>query len=315
MKAAIYYAYGSAENLQIADLPMPTIQPDELLVKVHATAMNPKEVFERKGRFKHLTGDNFPKMGGYDFAGEVIEVGDNVTHLAVGDVVYGMLNGWNGGAHAEFYAAKGSGTARIPAGLSFTEVAAMPLAMLTSYQALLNIGQMQPGQRVLINGASGGVGTFGIQIAKAFGATVTAVCSYRNVDLVTELGADNVIDYTSQDVLAVDEPYDIFFDAFGNFEFGKVRHLLTPNGYYITTVLRQHIFRDQELTKGDDGQKARLVLVEPRAHELDELRVLIERGEIRPIIDKIYPLDQIADAHRHLETKRTRGKVVIQIRA
>ncbi|MGB1249508.1 MAG: NAD(P)-dependent alcohol dehydrogenase [Candidatus Promineifilaceae bacterium] len=313
MKAAIFNAYGSADELQIADLPIPVIQSDELLVKVHASAMNPKEVFIRKGRFKHLSGDDFPQLGGFDFAGEVVEVGDDVAHLAVGDAVYGMLDGWAAGTHAEYYAAKGKGTARMAQGLSFTEAAAMPLAMLTAYQALLQIGRMQPNQRVLVNGASGGVGTFAVQIAKAFGASVTAVCSYRNIDLVKELGADKVIDYTAQAVLAPDDPYDIFFDAFGNFEFGNVQHLLTPQGFYISTVLRQHIFRDQALTQHNDGQKARLILVAPSSADLDALAPMIERGEIRPIIDKIYPLDQIADAHRHLETKRTRGKVVVQI--
>ena len=313
MKAAIFNEYGSAENLHIADIPMPSIRADEVLVKVHASAMNPKEVFLRKGRFKHLSGDDFPKLVGFDFAGEVVEVGSEVTHLAVGEAVYGMLDGWQGGSHAEYYAAKGNGTACIPNGLSYAEAAAMPLAMLTSYQALLQIGQMQAGQRVLVNGASGGVGTFAIQIAKAYGATVTAVCSYRNVELVKALGADNVLDYTAQDVLAADESYDIFFDAFGNFEFGKVQHLLTPTGTYITTVLRQHIFRDQELTKHSEGQKAHLVIVQPSAVDLDVLKPMIEGGQIRPIIDKIYPLNQITDAHRHLETKRTRGKVVVQI--
>ena len=313
MKAAIYDAYGGADTLRIADIEKPVIGEDELLVRVRAAAVNPKDVFIRKGRFAQWTGHAFPMQTGFDFAGEVADVGSKASGLQIGEPVYGMLDGWLGRTCAEFVAAKPHQLSRKPANLSFEEAAALPLASLTALQALRDEAGIKEKSRVCINGASGGVGSLAVQIAKIFGATVTAISSAQNHPFLQSLGADECIDYHRTDVTQGHSAVDIFFDVFGNRPFDQVQPILTDAGIWVSTVLKAEVVQAVERTKDSTGQKARMVIVLAERKDLELLCRWAEGGLIKPVIHDIYPLAQIADAHRQQETKHTRGKLIVRI--
>jgi NADPH:quinone reductase-like Zn-dependent oxidoreductase len=190
--------------------------------------------------------------------------------------------------------------------------AAVPLAAQTALQALRDSAQLKPGQKVLINGASGGVGVFAVQIAKILGAHVTAVCSHRNVDLVHELCADRVIDYTKTELVELPERFDAIFDVFGNYRFDKLKHLLTPQGTYVHTIPSSRIFQDIARTFVR-RKRAKLVIVKSRRAQLDWIRQQIDAGSLRVVVDRFFSLDEAAEAHRYMETKRARGKVVLEV--
>jgi len=235
MKAVFYNRYGSPDVLEIGELEKPTINDDEILVKAYASSVNPVDWKIRKGSLKIFTGKKFPKGVGADTVGTVVEVGEKVTGFDIGDEVYGKLSGFNGSACAEFIVAKPEDLAHKPKNLDYNEAAAVPLAALTAYQSLINQGGITKSSKVLVNGCSGGVGHFAVQIAKAMGADVTGVCSTKNVKLSKELGADKVIDYTKENVTDNDVKYDIFFDAVANQSYGKIKPILNKNGRYVTT--------------------------------------------------------------------------------
>jgi NADPH:quinone reductase-like Zn-dependent oxidoreductase len=215
MKAAIIHQYGEPDVLQIAEIPKPTLQNHQLLLKVHAASINPIDWKTRKGMLKFLINQKFPIALGFDVCGEVVEVGNQVTKFKPGDMVYGMVN-FPGGAYAEYAIVSESAAAFKPNNMTAEEAAALPVAALTALQSLRDLGGIQPGQKVLINGGSGGVGTYAVQIAKAYETEVTAVCSGKNLDLVKSLGADRAIDYTQQDFTTNSETYDIVFDTIAN---------------------------------------------------------------------------------------------------
>ncbi|NNE20079.1 MAG: NAD(P)-dependent alcohol dehydrogenase, partial [Myxococcales bacterium] len=244
-------------------------------------------------------------------AGEVVEVGLGAV-LAKGDQVYGMINDFAGRAYAEYAAVNCQQLAKAPASIELAVAAAVPLAAQTALQALRDDGQLQAGQAVLINGASGGVGVFAVQIAKILGAQVTAVCSHRNVELVTELGADRVIDYTKTELVDLDEQFDVVFDVFGNYRFEQLRTLLSARGTYVNTIPSARIFKDVARSFVR-RQRARLVIVKSRRDQLDWLRQQIDAGSLRVVVDRSFPLADVAEAHRYMETKRARGKVVLAV--
>lgn len=311
MRSVIFNAYGSVDVLDVVERPLPSVGPDDVLVRVRAAAANPKDTFIRKGRFKRLTGNTFPQTLGSDYAGDVLEVGANVAHVQPGDAVWGAINGWKGGAHATHVLVKGAQLAHKPESLSYGEATAIPLAAQTALQSLRDLGNIQAKNHVLINGASGGVGTFAVQIARIYHAQITATCSARNVVLVTDLGADSVIDYTQVDILKSGLSLDIFFDVFGNYSYGQVKHLLKRGGIYVTTVPNIRNFRQSAVRRILPGQSAYVVVVDSNTRDLNTLRQWVEDGKLRPVIDKVYPLDAIKSVHEHIQTKRTRGKVVI----
>jgi NADPH:quinone reductase-like Zn-dependent oxidoreductase len=309
MKSVVINRYGKPDVLEIVDLPMPQIKPDEVLIKIRFAGANPKDTFIRKGRFKLFTRNKFPLRLGSDLCGEVIEKGELVNHVAVGDVVWGAVNGWMGGAHAEYIAIKGAWIHHKPSNVSDAEAAALPIASLT---ALQSIATFTAGQRIFINGASGGVGSAAVQIAKALGLHITATCSERTAELVQSLGADELVDYTQQDITQYGKQFDGFFDVFGNFNFKQVKPLLSPNGIYVTTVPNPRNFFDVIRTRWT-SQKARLVVVKSNIADLDRLRAWVEAGQLKPIIDSTYPLAEIRAVHEKLQTKRTQGKIVIDL--
>jgi NADPH:quinone reductase-like Zn-dependent oxidoreductase len=313
MKAAVIRVFGSADQLAIIDLPRPEPAPDEVLVRVKAAAVNPKDTFIRKGYFKELTGTAFPMQTGFDFAGEVAAMGGEADAPAVGSAVYGMLDGWEGKTCAEFLTAKPHQLAHMPASLGFEEAAALPLAASTALQALRDQAGIASGHAVCINGAAGGVGAMAVQIAKILGAEVTAIGSAGNHDFLRALGADQCVDYHEEDITASERRFDIFFDVFGNQPFDKVKPILTPEGVWVSTVLQDHVLQSVEATQSSPGKKARLIIVSARRDDLDQIRQWVEAGKLNPIIYETYPLARIAEAHAQQETKHTRGKLVIRI--
>ncbi|MEH2076917.1 MAG: NAD(P)-dependent alcohol dehydrogenase [Nostoc sp.] len=310
MKAMVIRRYGATEVLQYEEVEQPKIEPTQLLVKVRASSVNPIDWKIRKGMLSLITGSKFPKILGFDVAGEVVEVGSQVRRFKPGDAIYGSTS-FPGGGYAEFAAVSENVVALKPANLNYEEAATVPLAALTALQALRDQGNIQTGQTVLINGAAGGVGIFAVQIAKALGTVVTGVSSTKNLDLVKSLGADRVIDYTQQDFAEDTAQYDIIFDAVGKRSLSETKKVLKPNGVYITTVPSPQVFLESVLTALLPGQKAKFLFEKPNAKDLLFLKELIEGGKIRAVIDRTYPLQELAAAHDYSETGRAVGKIAI----
>jgi len=313
MKAIAIRGYGSADVLQYEDLPQPKIKSDQLLVKVHASSVNPVDWKIRQGMLQLITGYAFPKILGFDLSGEVVEVGSAVTLFKPGDLIYGCLSVAFGGAYAEYAAVPEKVAALKPANMTFEEAASLPVAAGTSLQALRDLGNIQPLQKVLVNGASGGVGIFAVQLAKIFGAEVTAVCSSKNFDLVKSLGADRLIDYKQQNFTQDAARYDIIFDAVAKESFSSCKEVLKPNGIYITTLPTPDAFVQGALTALIPGKKAKFIVLNSNTEDFTYLKDLIEAGKMRTVIDRTFPLNELAAAHTYSENGRTVGKIAIAI--
>lgn len=283
-------------------------------MRVRAAALNPKDSFVRKGRFRLVSGRTFPKRVGADFAGEVVEVGAGVSGIAVGDRVFGMLKEWTyrRGTVAEYVAPRASEVARMPALLSFEEAAALPLVSLTALQALRDIAQVRAGDAVCVHGASGGVGTAAIQLAVALGAIVTTTSSAKNLELCRSLGSTETLDYAADTPFVSPRRYRVVLDAFGNLSFDGVKRVLTRDGIYVTTVPSVRIVRDSLRTLGRHP-RARLVVVRARRADLDGVARFVESGLLRPVVDRIVAFDDAIEGIRHLETKRSRGKIIVKV--
>jgi NADPH:quinone reductase-like Zn-dependent oxidoreductase len=312
MKAVLFDEYGTPDTLYIGDIDKPTIGADEVLVKVKACAVNPKDVFIRRGRFR-LFNPGFPKQTGFDFAGTVAERGVNVHHVQVGDAVFGHLDGFRGGTAAEYVKVNRTKVAHKPESLSIKEAAAVSLVSQTALQALRDEGHIESGMRVCINGASGGVGSMAVQIAAHYDTHITAISSEGNHDFCRDLGADTTVDYRTTDITRSDERFDIFFDVFGNHRYENIRPILTANGTYITTVPGPGIFMRQLWTGLTSSQKAKLVVVESRTSDLNLLSDWFNTGVLRPVIDSVFTLETIAEAHARQQTKHARGKIVVTV--
>ena len=311
MHAVVIDRYGGPEVLRLAMVPRPVPTRGQVLVRARFIGVNPKDIIVRKGKFKVATGRKFPLILGHDIAGEVVEAGPGAD-LEEGDLVYGMINDFAGRAYSEYAAVSCRQLALAPTSLGLDAAAAVPLAAQTALQALRDDAGLEPNQRVLINGASGGVGVFAIQIAKILGAHVTGVCSHRNTELIEELGADVVIDYGQTELVGLGERFDVIFDVFGNYHFEKLAHLLTPHGTYVHTIPSARIAKDVARTFVR-RKRARLVVVRSRREDLDWLRRHIDAGQIRVVVDRTFSLSDAAEAHRYMETKRARGKVVLRV--
>lgn len=313
MRAVRYDRFGPVDVLDVREAPDPRPRRGEVRVRVHAAALNPKDVLLRKGKLAWAGGRRFPKGTGHDLAGVVDAVGPgDVGGIAVGDEVFGMINGFRARTAAGHVTLPAGEVARKPATLDFVEAAAVPLAALTALQALRDDARLEAGERVLVNGASGGVGTFAVQIATILGGEVTGICSHRNVELVRSLGARDVVDYGVEDAFAGTQRWDVVFDVFGNRSFDEARRVLARGGRYVSTVPSPRIVWDTLRTLFRP-RRARLVVVKSRRRDLEALARWIDAGSLRPVIDQVYPLDAVRDAHAHLETKRTRGKVVVRV--
>jgi NADPH:quinone reductase-like Zn-dependent oxidoreductase len=313
MKAVEYDRYGPPGVLAIRDVPRPRPRPGELLVRVRAAALNPKDVLVRAGKYRLLSGRRFPKRVGFDWAGEVAEVGPGVTGVAPGAAYWGMLDGYQGGACAEVLAVPAAWGAPKPTSLDFERAAAVPLAASTALQALRDVAGVEAGMRVLVNGASGGVGVFAVQIARLLGARVTTTSSAANLELCRSLGAEAALDYRAEDPLVAGARFDVVFDVFGNRRFADARRALTPRGTYVTTVPKPHLFLAAARTLFT-RPRARLVVVRPRAADLGLLARHVDEGRIVPVVEHVFPLERIAEAEEQVASKHTRGKVVVSIR-
>ena len=313
MKAAVIDSYGPASVLTVRDVPRPAPGADQVLVETHASSVNPIDWKIRNGSLKLLMRLRFPLILGYDVSGRVVEAGPAVRRFKAGDDVFARVDSKAGGAYAE-YVAVGEGAAALkPKGISHEDAAAIPLAGLTALQALRDLGNIRAGGRVLVNGASGGVGVYAVQIAKALGAQVTAACGTSNIAWVEALGADRVVDYEKEDVLG-DEPYDIVFDAVASLSYFKVRKALTQNGVYISTLPGPGLVLASIWTRLVPGRKARFVLMKPSGDDLAYLTKLIDEGKMRSVIDSTFPLEDIAAAHARSEDGHARGKIVIRVK-
>jgi NADPH:quinone reductase-like Zn-dependent oxidoreductase len=317
MKAMIYTQYGSADVIHRAEVAQPTPKDNEVLIKIHAASINSADYRLLHGqpfmiRFAYGLFKPRHTILGSDIAGRVESVGKGVTQFKVGDEVYGDLSGCGLGGFAEYVCAPESVIAHKPKSLSFEEAAAVPMAAITALQAVRDKGQVRAGQRVAINGASGGVGTFAVQIAKALGAHVTAVCSTRNIEAVRALGADTVIDYTQTDFTASGQQYDVIIGVNGYHPLAHYKRALSANGVYVMVGGSDaQIF--QALTGSMLSKRVHSLMAKPNAADLQSMNTLLENGKVRPVIERCYPLMELADAMRYVENGHARGKVVVQV--
>ena len=308
MKAVVLSDWGSADNFSVQDVPKPTIKPDEVLVKVRAFGVNPADFKTRSNTAPYSKLYLHPIILGWDMAGEVVEIGPNVTTFKPGDAVYGMVNFPNPGrAYAEYVATPVAHIALKPATLSFDEAAAAPLAVLTAWQALTEHGQMKAGEKVLIQAASGGVGHLGVQLAKALGAYVIGTASGKNEAFVRSLGADEFIDYTQIPVDEAVSQVDLVFDTAGADTIFTSAKVLKPNGRLISIAYGA---MDNVLTIRPDIHAER-ILVHTSGDDLRIVNQLIGEGKLKISVSKVLPASQIAEAHRDLESRRTTGKIVL----
>lgn len=308
MKQAIITGFGKTDKLGFREVATPQASSNEVLVKVVAASVNPKDTFIRKGRYKMLTGSKFPMGVGFDYSG-VVEESNNAKYKK-GDHVFGMINGWKGTTFAEYVVVKKEEITLAPSNVSLENSAAVPLAAQTALQALRDLGKINPGFRICINGASGGVGMFAIQIAKAFDCEVTTLSSPANFGFCQSLGADVTFDYNNKDFFNAKNSFDVFFDVFGNRSFNEVKHLLGKQGIYISTVPSIGLLANQIKTLVS-AKKARIVIVKSTNEKLSWLKQNIENGKIKPVIDRVFSFDQVKEAQQKVETKRTKGKVIV----
>ena len=321
MKAIVYKEYGSPDVLQFMEVEKPAPKEDEVLVKVFAVSVNAADLHLLRGDpllFRIQSGLRKPKypIMGSDIAGRVDAVGKDVKQFQPGDEVFGDISGSGWGGFAEYASASESSLVRKPANLTFEQASAVPMAAVTALQGLRK-GMIQPAQKVLVVGASGGVGTFAVQIAKSFGAEVTAVCSTKKMEMVRSIGADHVIDYTQQDFAKNGQQYDLILAVNGDRSISDYRRVLAPKGTYVMSggsmaQMIQAMFLGPWYSKAG-GQKMGSLLAKPNTQDLTFIKDLLEAGKVIPVIDRCYPLRETAKAVRYLEEGHAMGKVVITI--
>ena len=317
MKAIVFRSYGSADVLQIEEVEKPQVPEDGVLVRVRASSLNAMEWYGMTGLFLARLGNGLLKPKdtrlGADFSGVVEAVGKSITDFKPGDEVFGGTSE----AYSE-YVTVSKGIAPKPANVTFEEAAAVPVAGLTALQGLRDYGKIQPGQKVLINGASGGVGTFAVQIAKAFGAEVTAVCSTRNVECAYSLGAEHVVDYTKEDFTRSGQQYDLLFDVAGGRSWFAYKRVLKPHA---TVVLvggprnpligpLSHIIKIHLSSLGS-SRKVVFFVAKLTREDMLVMKDLLETGKVKPFVERTYPLTQIAEAMRYMDTGHVQGKLVV----
>lgn len=310
MKALVITKYGGPEVLAIRDMPVPDIKDDQVLVKIHYAGINPVDFKIRKGMVFFMTGFSFPKIPGGDIAG-IVEKAPEGSQFRPGDRVFAMLN-FKGGGYAEYAAVPSAWLCKIPDLMDLREAAAIPLAGLTALQSLKYHGRIGNGSRVLINGASGGVGHLAVQIAKWYGADVTAVCSGKNAGWVKSLGADRVVDYTVQNPMELKEKFDIVFDAVAKLPVFKAGNLLEEQGVYISTMPLPQIFIRQFLNRFT-AKKYFAIMAKPGKEDLEILSSMIREKALFPSIEKVFSLAEGQEAHRKMETERVKGKLVFDL--
>lgn len=323
MKAVISSVYGSPEVLELKEVEKPVPKDNQVLVKIHASSVNFGNLALLRGKpflVRFAFGFSKPKyrIPGGDMAGRVEAVGPNVKRFQPGDEVFADLSGSGWGAYAEYVAVPEDVLVQKPSGISFEEAAAVPMAGVTALQAIRNKGEIQPGQKVLIYGASGGVGTFAVQIAKSYGVEVTAVCSTRNVEIARSIGADHVIDYKQVDFRKQTQQYDLIIGANGHQPLSVYKRALKPEGRFVHVGgSGQQLF--QAMTEGPwismtGKKKMGAFLHKPKPADLNYMKELLEVGKVKPVIDKTYTLSEIKEAFEYFEEGHSQGKVILRSR-
>jgi NADPH:quinone reductase-like Zn-dependent oxidoreductase len=320
MKAIVYEEYGSPDVLELRDVERPTPKGDEVLVKVYAASVNAADLHLLRADpflIRLSAGPLKPKdkILGADIAGRVEVVGNNVKQFKPGDEVFGDISGCGWGGFAEYVCAREDALVLKPVNMTFEQAAALPMAAVVALQALRDKGQIHAKQKVLINGASGGVGTFAVQIAKAYGAEVTGVSSTKKMEMVRSIGADHVIDYTREDFTKNGKQYDLILAANGNRSILDYRRALTPTGTYVMSggslaQMTQAMVIGPWYSK-TGGQNMGNMLAKPNSKDLTFIKELVEAGKVVPVIDRCYPLSETAEAIRYLEEGHAQGKVII----
>jgi len=323
MKAIVYTEYGSPDVLHLQEVAKPAPKDDEVLVKVYAVSVNAADLHLLRADpflIRLSSGLLKPKNNilGSDIAGRVEAVGENVKQFKPGDDVFGDISAGGWGGFAEYVCAHEDALVLKPANLSFEEAAAVPMAAVTALQGFRYAGQVRPGQKVLINGASGGVGTFAVQLAKTFGAEVTAVCSTRNLDRARSIGADHVIDYTKEDFARNGQKYDLILATNGDRSISDYRRALSPKGIYVQTggsmaQMSQAMLQGPWISMTGSQKMGNMGVAKPNQKDLMIMKELLEAGKVKPVIDRCYPLREVADALRYLEEGHAQGKVVITV--
>jgi NADPH:quinone reductase-like Zn-dependent oxidoreductase len=322
MKAIVYEKYGSPDVLDLRDVERPAPKDDEVLIKVYAVSANSADLHMLRAdpflvRLSSGLLEPKNKVLGADIAGRVEAVGRDVKQFKPGDEVFGDISACGWGGFAEYACAREDALVLKPDNNTFEQAAAVPMAAVTALQGLRDKGQVQQGQKVLINGASGGVGAFAVQIAKAFGAEVTAVCSTRNMDMARSIGADHVIDYTQEDFTQNGHRYDLILAANGYHPISDYRRVLAPSGTYVMSggpaaQMFEAMLQGPWISMTGSKKMGNL-LAKPNKKDLVFMKELLEAGKVKPVIDRYYPLSEVADALRYLEEGHAQGKVVIRV--
>lgn len=322
MKAIVSKKYGSPDVLEVTEMEKPIPTDNQVLVKIHASSVNYGNLVLLKGEpflARFAFGLLKPKymIPGGDIAGQVEAVGKDVKLFSVGDQVYGDLSGCGWGGFAEYVAVPENALALKPDNMSFEEAAAVPMAAVTALQGLRDKGKIQSGQKVLINGASGGVGTFAVQIAKSFGAEVTGVCSTRNIDILRSIGADHIIDYTKENFTQNSERYDLILAVNGSHPISEYKRTLRPNGIFVHVGgSESQLFQSMVLgpwISMTGSKKIGSFLQRANQNDLVVMKELLEAGKVRPVIDKRYKLDEVPEAFKYFDEGHAQGKVVITV--
>lgn len=326
MRAIVIDNYGSAEQLRIADVAIPDVADTQVLVRVRAASVNPMDWRVRAGQLRMFSGSRFPIVLGCDIAGDVVRCGSEVTRFRAGERVYGYMDNnprraWSRycrtGGYAEYASTREDTLAAMPARLSYEEAAALPLAALTAHQVLRDRVRLRPGQRVLIIGASGGVGSLAVQLAIAQAAEVTGVCSTKHLPLLRALNVAHAIDYTTIDLRALSSRFDVIYDVAVKSSFSELKHLLSPSGVFVSNVVSFSSMVGTLLAKIAARSFPRRThthaWVHPSGDDLREIGALVEAGTLRPLVGATFSLENVAQAHQLLEHGSSWGKLVIQI--
>jgi NADPH:quinone reductase-like Zn-dependent oxidoreductase len=312
MKAVAIGKYGSHEELKLIQLPIPELGARDVLIEVHAAAVNPVDIAIRNGWLQGRFNYDFPFVPGWDVSGIIKAIGTDVTRFSIGDEVYGYPDLARDGTYAEFVAADEQLVDLKPKHLSFEEAASLPLVGTCAFRAIVYAGEIQEGQRVLILGGSGGVGTIAVQLAKSLGAYVVASTSTKNVDFVKNLGCDEVIDYTSSHLADFGGDFDFVLDTVGGHHFEQSFNLVKKGGKIISVTTG--ITEEDKKRAEEMGISAHFLISEPSGEIISEISRLAEQGKIRPVINCVFRLDEVQTAHLLSESRRTRGKIVLKVK-
>jgi NADPH:quinone reductase-like Zn-dependent oxidoreductase len=314
MKAAFINKYGGPEEMQYGEIPGPVLKKGEVIIRVKAVSINPVDYKIRQGGLKFISGKKFPKILGHDFSGTVDQLGEGVSGFTIGDKVYGNIAVLFGktGAMAEFAMVSPGQIRKMPAEMTYDQAAVIPVAALTALNGLRKSGDLK-GKRVLVNGATGGVGHFAIQIAKAKGAIVTATCSPKNAELARQLGADEIIDYTRQELSQLTSTFDVILDAFGKTKYATACRLLNKKGVYSSTLFLPTAMVSSFFIKLLFNKSLTAANMRAKPEDYQEIEDLFKAGKVKPLIENTFHLENARDAFNMAENGRPRGKIVLTV--